>query len=265
VLISLLKVLQSSDESVDPGNSSDSAAVSDSTETTHGCCTLALQLVTDILQSRHMAGPAAAAVAVNISMLPWLVLLGRCCLYVSAQTTSSDTMGSTTDGSSSSSTEARTEAVVQGKAEEGSTAKDLLAQDLLQLFAACADALKAADDWLQHITSSGMVSAQLAAAGYITEDLHSQIQQAEAALMPTAAAAAATVAAGGAVQSTSQTAPATTAAPACLNSSFLTSLGLALNSLPVPSACNNPSCRNLSRLSELQLVNGRTCMCAGCR
>jgi len=249
VLVSLCKVLQSP---AHPDNSSDSV---DSTATQHGCCMLALQLVTDMLQSCLEAEPAEAMVAANTSMLPWLVLLGRCCLYVSAQTASSDSMGSTEAGSSSSSsTGSMAEAVVQGTAEEGSAA-----EDLLLLFAACADALVVADDWLQHTTSSGTVSAQLAAAGYVTEDLHSQIQQAAAAVQPTAAA-------GGAVQSASGTEPATTAAPVCLNSSeLLASLGLALNSLPVPSACNNPSCRNLSGLSELQLVNGRTCMCAGCR
>jgi hypothetical protein len=45
----------------------------------------------------------------------------------------------------------------------------------------------------------------------------------------------------------------------------LRSLGLALNSLAFPCACNNPACIQLAGPLELQLVNGRSCMCAGCR
>jgi hypothetical protein len=43
------------------------------------------------------------------------------------------------------------------------------------------------------------------------------------------------------------------------------SLGVSLTSLAFPYACNNPTCSNLSGPQELQLVNGRSCMCGGCR
>jgi hypothetical protein len=43
------------------------------------------------------------------------------------------------------------------------------------------------------------------------------------------------------------------------------SLGVSLTSLAFPYACNNPTCSNLSGRQELQLVNGRSCMCGGCR
>jgi len=43
-----------------------------------------------------------------------------------------------------------------------------------------------------------------------------------------------------------------------------TALGLSLNSLAFPTACNNPRCSNLSGPSELLLVSGRGNMCAGC-
>jgi len=76
VLISLLKVLQSS------------ACLADNSVDSTLCCTLAFGLLADMLQSCHMSGPAAVGVAANTSMLPWLLLLGRCCLYVSAQTAS---------------------------------------------------------------------------------------------------------------------------------------------------------------------------------
>jgi hypothetical protein len=115
----------------------------------------------------------------------------------------------------------------------------------------CAGALRCADSWLQQASSSGTVSAQLAAAGYITGDLQSQIQQAIDAIEAAAAAG---------VHSGSETGHASDSA-----SSSLTAVGQALTSLPIPDACNNPACTNLSKLSEVQLVNGKSCMCGGCR
>jgi hypothetical protein len=47
--------------------------------------------------------------------------------------------------------------------------------------------------------------------------------------------------------------------------SVITSLGDALCACAVPQACNYPACVNLSGLSELSLVSGRSCMCGGCR
>jgi hypothetical protein len=42
-------------------------------------------------------------------------------------------------------------------------------------------------------------------------------------------------------------------------------LGRALSILTFPYACNNATCTNLSGPQEPQLVNGRSCMCGGCR
>jgi len=44
----------------------------------------------------------------------------------------------------------------------------------------------------------------------------------------------------------------------------LEALGVTLNTLAIPHACNNPCCSNLSGPSELQLVGGRSATCAGC-
>ena len=42
--------------------------------------------------------------------------------------------------------------------------------------------------------------------------------------------------------------------------------GAAVSSaLPVPHLCNNPGCRNVSGDSEVALVSGRSCICAGCK
>jgi hypothetical protein len=40
--------------------------------------------------------------------------------------------------------------------------------------------------------------------------------------------------------------------------------GAMLCSIAVPHFCNNPSCANLSGRTEVQLVSGRSCICAGC-
>jgi hypothetical protein len=41
--------------------------------------------------------------------------------------------------------------------------------------------------------------------------------------------------------------------------------GQALTGLATPCACNNPACINMSGPSELLLVNGRSCVCGGCK
>jgi hypothetical protein len=41
--------------------------------------------------------------------------------------------------------------------------------------------------------------------------------------------------------------------------------GGVLSSIAVPSFCNNPACGNISCSTEVQLVSGRSCLCAGCR
>lgn len=47
---------------------------------------------------------------------------------------------------------------------------------------------------------------------------------------------------------------------------LLQEAGVALcHLLPVPWCCNNPSCQSMAGGSELQLVGGKGCVCAGCR
>ena len=49
-------------------------------------------------------------------------------------------------------------------------------------------------------------------------------------------------------------------------SQVLRAFGAAVSSaLPVPHFCNNPGCRNVSGDSEVALVSGRSCICAGCK
>jgi hypothetical protein len=45
----------------------------------------------------------------------------------------------------------------------------------------------------------------------------------------------------------------------------LQATGVAFSSLPVPVACNNPSCTNMTGPSELLLVSGCSCVCGSCK
>jgi hypothetical protein len=100
--------------------------------------------------------------------------------------------------------------------------------------------------WLQ---ASG-TQTQLLAAGYAPQGLPQQLQQVVAALK---------VARDSAVGGHIDTAY-------CLQAAqLLQAAGSVLCSFAVPCACNNPACLNLSGLTELGLVSGRSCICGGCR
>lgn len=45
----------------------------------------------------------------------------------------------------------------------------------------------------------------------------------------------------------------------------LQSAGEAFTSVAVSCLCNNPSCANVTGMSEQGLVSGRSCVCSGCR
>jgi hypothetical protein len=96
------------------------------------------------------------------------------------------------------------------------------------------------------LTQGGM--AGLAAAGY---PIQNAVQRANTAI----AALHALKAAGNA------------AAPAAAYTAFaqqLQALGGVLSTLPVPHACNNPSCTNMLGATELAIVSRRSCTCKGC-
>jgi hypothetical protein len=42
-------------------------------------------------------------------------------------------------------------------------------------------------------------------------------------------------------------------------------LGVCLNTLAYPDACNNPCCSNMAGATERETVSGRSCLCAGCK
>ena len=89
---------------------------------------------------------------------------------------------------------------------------------------------------------SSSVSAQLAAAGYVTDPILELLQSAATAQ-----------------QHAAQAGPAVLA-------QLLQGLGLALCSMPAGTVCNNPLCKSLTpELSEQQLVVGSSRRCSGCR
>jgi hypothetical protein len=99
--------------------------------------------------------------------------------------------------------------------------------------------------WLQEEGNAG----QLAAAGYPAATVTQQLQEVLGVLPEpvNAADAAAAVAAFS------------------LLVQRLQALGLALNTLAVPQACNNPACTTLAGPTELATVSRRNCVCASCR
>jgi hypothetical protein len=99
--------------------------------------------------------------------------------------------------------------------------------------------------WLQ----ASSTQEQLVAAGYAPQALPQQLQQVVAALQAVRDDA-------GSSQSDADRSSAV---------QQLQAAGSALCSFAVPCLCNNPSCSNLSGLTELGLVSGRSCICRGCR
>jgi hypothetical protein len=100
--------------------------------------------------------------------------------------------------------------------------------------------------WLQ----ASNTQEQLVAAGYAPQALPQQLQQVKEALQ--------------AVRES--------AISARIDSSFfldtaqqLHAAGSAMCSFAVSCLCNNPSCANLSGLTELGSLSGRSCVCGGCR
>jgi hypothetical protein len=248
VLVSLIKVL----------THARSGSLGAPVRNSNASCALALNVMRLMLQPSQTAVPAAAttsAPAAIILTLPWLVLLGRCCLFVEEQLTTGGAVREApsnivlTSPDSDASALQNTHEFLQQVMEAVPTMHPF---QLFNKLVICAGALTAADSWLQHSSSNGTVSAQLAAAGYITGDLQSQIQQAVDAIEAAAAAG---------VQSGRGTAHA--ADSVGLASSSLTAVGQALTSLPIPDACNNPACMNLTKLSEVQLVNGKSACVVG--
>jgi hypothetical protein len=112
----------------------------------------------------------------------------------------------------------------------------------------CAELIVASvQEWLQ----ASSIQEQLVAAGYAPQPLPQQLQEVTAALQAVR-------------DSSASRQPEHTS---CLLNAAqqLQAAGSALCSFAVPCLCNNPTCSNLSGLTEAGLVSGRSCVCGGCR
>jgi hypothetical protein len=100
-------------------------------------------------------------------------------------------------------------------------------------------------EWVGGMLISSPAYAQLAAAGCSPEQLQQQL---------------------GALLSTQQgTQQGLTDASLAALVQQLQATGAMLCNIAVPHFCNNPACANLSGPTEVRLVSGRSCICAGCR
>jgi hypothetical protein len=171
------------------------------------------------------------------AVLPWLVLLGRCCHACAAlmqhcqHTLQSDA------------------AAVSFQAHDWALHQRVLTNHLHELQSSLADVVQwlAADSTMQQPTALGYepqdLQQQLAAAADALPALSNDMQAAD----PFTDGHAAAVEALQAAQQQLQAA------------------GRVLACFAIPHACNNPACENLSGPSEAQLFGGRSCICAGCR
>jgi len=162
-----------------------------------------------------------------VLVVPWLVLLGRFCLCWSSH---APTVG------------------VRPFSTPGCALGSLQVPELLRMREQAGYAVAVC-------LGDPTIVSELAAAGY----------DAVASAVEVAAAQAATKAAAQAAEEPELNSPTTTAAVWSIAVQYLYSIGLALTKLPFKLACNNPSCSNMTGLSELQLVSGRARCCSGCR
>jgi hypothetical protein len=173
---------------------------------------------------------------VLLHWVEWLVVLGRCCLVWARQPQWGATAVQPAKLHTSTLAHSSTSSA-------GASVDDVASQvcSTNQLLSTCLS------NCLQLLQDGG-VSAQLAGAGYSIQPLLPLLQAA-------VSAQATAVSAGYSADSSGQL------------SQALHALGLALNTLAIDCACNNPYCSNMSGLSEQQLVMGDLPkrMCAGCR
>jgi hypothetical protein len=168
--------------------------------------------------------------------VPWLAISGRVLMYLAARL--QDTAAG---GAASTSTAGSSTSVAEGSLSSLRVAASArLTVGLQELQKVCLLLCRSLCNELQ----LGHLSRQLSAAGYDVDSLQQQLEACIGSLpeggMPTTPLGVQQVA----VQST---------------------LGVALTNVAFPCACNNPACSQLAGPLELQLVNGRSCMCAGCR
>jgi hypothetical protein len=188
---------------------------------------------------QHAAAGAAncrPGKAAAVSMLPSVVILGRCCLQWAEQMQAEATLCLEDQKLCSGQQQQQ-----QGCDSDLSTAKDTFQWGLIAR-------LSVVQQWL----ASGSTCNQLTAAGYAPLPVLQQLQQLLA--LPVLQQ----------LLATPEPSPPDTAAK-LVAAQHLQSTGLALCSFAVPGMCNNHGCTSMSGLTELSSTSGHSCICEGCR
>lgn len=219
-------------------------------------------------------------------VLPWCVLGGRVCLMVGQLVRASSrqqpqeqehhtehTPAAAGSGADTGALEGQQSAGADTDSSEreraSSTSMLLVSASILRLLAGCGSVCEHICSWLQ--AGQGAMMNSLTAEGFDVSNLPSQLLATAAVLEsvnnPTSQASSAASSADSSTAAAAATAD--VAGVASVSSSvphLLQAVGLALTSLAIPYACNNSlSCSATMGPSELQLVNGRSCVCSGCR
>jgi hypothetical protein len=182
----------------------------------------------------------------EVEYLPTLVIFGRCLLVWAAQLQQQIPELLLLLGCGTGLLQQQQEAAHDGVQAEHSAAS--ICVPGLQPIASCGlqRSMATVSSWVGGLTSPEAHAALAAAAG---GDLQQFRQQLEAL----SAAQAALLQEG--VRDASLTALV----------QQLQATGVMLSSIAVPHFCNNPACVNISGATEVQLVSGCSCICAGCR
>jgi hypothetical protein len=211
---------------------------------------------------------AAAGRAQRASdMLPWLVLLGRCCLQSQNHFEASGPQATiSVEDRAQPQSSAAAENMARLMASSDSPLSCL--QDEMrpeEINDTLVQELKSAAGDAKVWLAAGSIAAQLEAAGYDVQQLRKYTQGAEAALQDVVTVLVCYNPPNPPSSTSSTELAAST--PHQINTSLshqLHTLGLALSSLVHAHACNNPSCSNMSGPSEAKLVEGSSSKCSSC-
>jgi hypothetical protein len=180
-------------------------------------------------------GPQQPDAPRYVACLPWLVLLGRCCLNASS------CLPAAWSGLSVGSLEQQLDTALGPYTLAVASELKCLMRRLIRLSNPLAVLLGA---------------QQLVTAGFPLQNVHDQFCVLHGQLFT-----------GSAASDSSD--PAAAAGSVCTTlaglAQSLRAFGAAASSIPVPDFCNNPGCMTATGQSEAELVSGRSCVCGGCR
>jgi len=212
----------------------------------------------DCLLSCQLAADSAAAGS-SSSKLPWLHLLGQCYLQIGAAAVGLEAKQAaelTRPGLGAEEAPAAGSGSMQPSSSSSSSSQQQQQQR------------KKREEQPEAVLAPLAVSEERSGQSPITHCMGQVLDQESAAISAMGLDVASILQTLEALHSTKTLALSTgsdTAAADTKMSEQLRAAGVALTALAVPHCCNNPSCSNVSGPAELQLVSGRSCVCAGCQ